>query len=123
MNHLETLLQHQQVCDELYQCVLDENRHLRQHLTNPDQALLERKRDLLGRLDRALDAMRALPADSARDGAVAAQIEKGRARILQILQLEKENEQLLLRSRTAGARPAIDPSSAGLLQKIYSRSN
>jgi hypothetical protein len=122
MTQLDTLRQHQQVCDDLYQCVLDQNRHLRQYMTAPDQAQVSLKRTLLGKLDEALDAMRELPSDTARDADVAAQIEKGRARILQILQLERENEQLLLRCSTPGGRPAAAGSSAaGMLQKIYGR--
>jgi hypothetical protein len=124
MTQLETLLQHQKVCDDLYQCVLDQNRHLRQHMTAPDESQLALKRALLGKLDEALDAMRGLPADTARDPEVANQIEKGRARILQILQLERENEQLLLRCSTPGSRPAApSASSAGMLQKIYARNS
>jgi hypothetical protein len=124
MNQSETLRQHQAVCDELYQCVLDENRHLRQHMTPPDEAQVSRKRALLTRLDEALDAMREIPAETARDAKIAAQIENGRARILQILQLERENEQLLLRCSAPGLRakpPAA--SAAGMLQKIYSRNS
>jgi hypothetical protein len=124
MNQSETLRQHQAVCDELYQCVLDENRHLRQHMTAPDAAQVARKRSLLTRLDGALDAMREIPAETARDSRIAAQIENGRARILQILQLERENEQLLLRCSTTGTRqkpPAA--SAAGMLQKIYARNS
>ena len=47
MNPLPALQQHQQLCDEIYQCVLDENRFLRQHQRVPDTALLNRKRALL----------------------------------------------------------------------------
>jgi hypothetical protein len=123
MTQLDTLHQHQQVCDELYQCVLDENRHLRQHMTAPDRAHLQLKQALLERLDRVLDKMRKLPAKSAAEPAVAAQIEKGRTRILQILQLERENEDLLRRCGKGGARMAnAGAPTAGMLQKIYARS-
>jgi hypothetical protein len=124
MNQSEIIRQHQAVCDELYQCVLDENRHLRQHMTAPDQAQVSRKRALLSRLDEALDAMREIPAETTRDAKIAAQIENGRARILQILQLERENEQLLLRCSTPGQpQKPTAASAAGMLQKIYSRNS
>ncbi len=117
------LEQHQALCDDLHQCVLDENRFLRQNQRAPDAALLERKRQLLERLDASLIALRALPAASAKDGPTQALLEKTRARILQIIQLDKENEQLLLRASLASAKPAtpVPAASASMLQKIYSR--
>ncbi len=123
MTQLAILQQHQQCCDEIHSCVLDENRFLRQHQRVPEAALLERKRLLLTQLDESLDKLRALPAASARDATTQAQLEKSRARILQILQLDKENEQLLLRCSLAGPRPAGAPPApnAALLQKIYAR--
>lgn len=125
MTQLATIQQHHQLCDEIHQCILDENRFLRQHQRAPDAALTERKRTLLAKLDDSLAALRALPAASARDADTRAQLEKTRARILQILQLDKENEQLLLRcslptTRTAGSAAAQTPSVT-MLQKIYAR--
>ena len=124
MTQLETIQEHQRLCDEIHQCVLDENRFLRQQQRAPDAALLERKRELLARLDTTLAALRAVPAASAREPQTRDQLEKTRARILQILQLDKENEQLLLRCSLAPARPAGAPAptaSVSMLQKIYAR--
>lgn len=114
---------HQRLCDEIHRCVLDENRFLRQHQRSPDPELLERKRGLLTRLDISLAALREVPAAVVRDPETRAQLEAARGRILQILQLDKENEQLLLRcslSRPAMEKPAPS-ASAAMLQKIYSR--
>lgn len=124
MTQLETVQQHHRLCDEIHQCILEENRFLRQFGRAPDAALLDRKRTLLEKLDAMLAALRAVPAASARDEATRTQLEKTRGRILQILQLDKENEQLLLRCSLASARGATPPTitpSAALLQKIYSR--
>src|SRR5262245_47349986 len=101
MSQFQAIQEHQQLCDEIHQCVLDENRFLRQHQRVPDAALLERKRTLLARLEATLAGLRAVPAASARDPEMRAQLEKTRARILQILQLDRENEQLLLRCSLA----------------------
>jgi hypothetical protein len=124
MTQLETIQAHQQLCEEIYQCVLDENRFLRQHLRSPDRAFVDRKKSLLEKLEKTLAALRTLPAASARDTETQAQLENTRARILQILQLDKENEQLLLRYSLVGSRalavPALTPS-VSVLQKIYSR--
>ena len=122
MSSLPALQQHQALCDEIHQAVLDENRFLRQHHRVPDAAMHERKRGLLEKLDISLAALRALPAASARDPETRAQLEATRGRILQILQLDKENEQLLLRcSLGAGRAPSGPAPSVSMLQKIYAR--
>lgn len=126
MNQLTTLQQHHALCDEIHAAVLNENRFLRQHQRAPDAALTERKRALLAKLDESLNALREVPAASARDPEARGQLEKTRARILQILQLDQENEQLLLRcSLSAGRPPTTDGAkpagSVSMLQKIYSR--
>ncbi len=119
-----SIREHQQLCDEIHQCVLEENRFLRQHQRAPDSSFMDRKRGLLERLDATLAALRNIPAGSVRDPDLREQLEKTRARILQILQLDKENEQLLLRVSMGGTRsgPAGTPTaSVAMLQKIYSR--
>ncbi|HYD84350.1 MAG TPA: hypothetical protein VEA63_09860 [Opitutus sp.] len=122
MTPTETLHQHQQLCDELHQCALEENRFLRQHQRPLSSEFVDRKRTLLTKLDASLLALRAVPAGRLKEPETRDLLEQTRARILQILQLDKENEQLLLRFSLAGPRPASTgmPSSA-LLQKIYSR--
>lgn len=125
MTQQETILEHHKLCDEIHQCVLDENRFLRQQMRAPDAALLDRKRGLLARLDITLAALRGVPAASARHPDVRDQLEKTRARILQILQLDRENEQLLLRcslsvNRAPGTALPVT-ASVSMLQKIYAR--
>jgi len=121
---MEALQQHQKVCDELHTLALDENRHLQQHRRAPDAPLLERKRTLLSRLDGTLLALRTASREGVNASDFRQAIEKTRSKILQILQLDKENEQLLLRYSLAGNRltgdsaPATSPS---ILQKIYQR--
>jgi hypothetical protein len=123
MSTLPALQQHQALCDEIHSAVLDENRFLRQHQRVPDAAMIDRKRALLEKLDVSLGALRALPAASARDPETRAQLESTRGRILQILQLDKENEQLLLRCSLGGGnpKPAGPAPSVSMLQKIYAR--
>lgn len=120
MTQLQTLQEHRQLCDELHQLALEENRHLQQHRQPPAPALLDRKRSLLERLDASLTALHALPAGVAGTDARVA-VEQVRSRILQILQLDRENEQLLLRCSLGSGRPAVaTPVPApSLLQRIY----
>jgi len=123
MTTQETLQKHLQVCDELYQLALEENRHLKQHRRATDAALLERKRSLLEQLDAALSSLRVSNAGGEAGKETRPTVEKLRSRILQILQLDKENEQLLLRvSLSRGVESVATPAPAtALLQKIYGR--
>jgi len=122
MTPLEALQQHLQLCDEIHALALEENRFLQQNQRAPDAPLNERKRTLIARLDETLAALRAATPDGSSHPAQRQALEKTRARILQVLQLEKENEQLLLRFSLAGNRPAAPTAMpAGMLQKIYQR--
>ncbi|MBL9215228.1 MAG: hypothetical protein JNG83_07110 [Opitutaceae bacterium] len=123
MTPMEALQQHQQLCDELHELALSENSFLQQHRRAPDATLLERKRQLLTRLDATLQALRTAPAGGPRSPGFKAALEKTRSRILQVLQLDRENEQLLLRYSLSPGQPAqpAAPVPASMLQKIYQR--
>lgn len=127
MTPSDALLSHLNLCDELYQLALEENRFLKQNQRVPDAALLDRKRALLSRLDTSLAALKqisASPPPARPDPARKEVIEKARAKILQVLHLDRENEQLLLRYslgvRPKPATPApVAPVSQ--LQRLYDR--
>lgn len=124
MTALDSIVEHHQLCDELHQLALEENRALRRDQRPGDPALLERKRQMLEKLDSSLGALRAIPAASAREPRLREQLEKTRARILQIIQLDQENEQLLLRYSLASSRPGTaqaPKASSSMLQRIYAR--
>ncbi len=135
MTPTEALRHHQNLCDELHQLALEENRFLKQNQRVPDAPLLEKKRDLLARLDESLTAIKTGNAGTAASGSTARPdparseiIEKSRAKLLQILHLDRENEQLLLRyslgvrpTRPMQNTPAPAPSSPGHLQRLYDR--
>jgi hypothetical protein len=121
----QALHNHLALCDEVHQLALEENRFLKQHQRPPDAALLERKRGLLTRLDESLSALKASsPAPGRPDPSRKETIEKARAKILQILHLDRENEQLLLRY-SLSARPTAPTTSAAppvsQVQRIYDR--
>lgn len=136
MTPTEALRHHQSLCDELHQLALEENRFLKQNQRVPDAPLLEKKRALLARLDESLSTIKAgnaSPDSSARpDPARSEIIEKSRAKLLQILHLDRENEQLLLRYSLGvrPTRPTLSPPSAAAspaspapntLQRLYDR--
>jgi hypothetical protein len=124
MTSVTALTAHHQVCDDLHQLALEENHFLRQYQRVPGQDFLDRKRSLLEKLDAVLVVLRTLPAASARDPETRDRLKKTRDRILQILQIDHENEQLLLRcslTRNRPAAPSMPTAAASILQKIYAR--
>ncbi|MFY9924523.1 MAG: hypothetical protein WCA95_07730 [Opitutaceae bacterium] len=121
MNIKEAIQHHRQICDELYDIALEENRFLQENRRPPDAPLLERKRAALGKLDDAIKALRTAPGADGKDPSRRAALEKTQARIMQILQIDRENEQLLTRySLSRGAPPPAQPPERSLLQRIYS---
>ncbi|PTY05089.1 hypothetical protein DB347_16545 [Opitutaceae bacterium EW11] len=127
MTPTDALQSHLSLCDELYQLALEENRFLKQNQRVPDAALLDRKRALLARLDTSLAALKqisASPAPARPDPVRKEVIEKARAKILQVLHIDRENEQLLLRySLGVRPKPAAPPAAAPVsqLQRLYDR--
>ena len=137
MTPTEALRRHLALCDELYQLALEENRFLKQNQRVPDNTLLDKKRALLARLDESLASLKtgnaanppAPTSPAARpDPARGEIIEKSRAKILQILHLDRENEQLLLRyslgvrpPRAATPSPATPAAAPSHLQRLYDR--
>lgn len=118
----EAIQQHRQICDELYELALEENRFLQEHRRPPEAPLLERKRAALGKLDEAISALRSAEPGDSRDPSKRAALEKTQARIMQILQIDRENEQLLTRHSLSRGKVQEAPTpERGLLQRIYSR--
>jgi hypothetical protein len=121
MNIQEAIQNHRAICDELYALALEENRFLQEHRRPADPALVERRRAALKRLDDAVAALRAVPSGGARDPSRREALEKTQARIMQILQLDRENEQLLTRHSLSRGTPApAESPERGMLQRIYS---
>jgi hypothetical protein len=117
----DLLERHLSLCDELYQLTLDENRFLLRERRPPDEAARARKQALADRLEASLVALRALPLPPGSHGG--SRLEQARERTLQILHLDRENEQLLLRCSLAAARPAPPPAPAASARKIYGQSH
>ena len=141
MTQSEALIAHRQLCDELHQLALEENRHLKEHRRLPDTAHLDRKRALITRLDASLAALREAPPIRPGDEERRVAIEKAREKILQILHLDRENEQLMLRytlsrpghaprataftaadpAALASPEPTPAPGKFSQLQRLYDR--
>lgn len=122
----DALSKHLALCEELHALSLEENQFIKARHQAPDAALIERRRVLLSRLDDSLAALRpaagdAVPSNPDDREKRKTVIEKARARILQILHLQRENEQLVLRYSVGTPRPApiVTPPPASQLQKLY----
>ena len=120
MTQQNPLQNHRQLCDELYEFALEENRFLKEQCRPPVPEMIERKRSLLARLDESLAALRAAPRDLAATAEEHASAEQAKTRILQFLHLDRENEQLLLR-HSLSPRPPSGAALAGPahLQRTY----
>ncbi|MCX6938306.1 MAG: hypothetical protein NTU80_10490 [Verrucomicrobia bacterium] len=121
MSLADTLARHLALCDELHQLCLEENRILKQERRAPDAPWRERKQELAARFDVSVQEMRTRQPQAGDHGGEL--LERARQRSLQILHLDRENEQLLLRCSLAPARPDTPPpppSAAGAL-RAYGR--
>jgi|GEM_PF-1088053 len=116
MNTLAALEQYNALCDELDLHMNEENSHLR--ASGKDQKLLvERKRQILGRLEEALGFLRAAGPVKSADHAASAEVRKRvLAKLLKLLLLSRESEQLLLKNsvRTAPRMESPQPTPARL---------
>ncbi len=117
MSLADLLTRHLALCDELHRLCVEENRILKHEARPPDEAWRERKRALAARFEESLAALRARTADPRERGGEV--LEQAKQRHLQILHLDRENEQLLLRCSLGPARPASPPpaiSTGGALR-------
>ena len=120
----QSLNTHTALCEEIYDLMIEENRHLRSSGQPPADALLSRKSVLLGTLSFSLERIRAGMAEAAPTSPEIRQsARKAQQTIMRALLLDRENEQLLLkctmqrRATTPAPRPA-----ATQLQRTYARS-
>lgn len=119
MSLADHLARHLALCDELYQLCVEENRILKTERRPPDAAWREKKQALASRLDASLTALRENPAAPGEHGGDI--LERARQRSLQILHLDRENEQLLLRCSLSPTRPSPAPASPNAALKAYTR--
>lgn len=125
MNLPESLNTHTSLCEEIYDLMIEENRHLRSSGQPPANALLDRKGALLGTFSFSLEGLRAAIAQSLPTSAEIRQcVQRAQQTILKALLLDRENEQLLLKC-TMPKRPAVAAPRPAMshVQRIYGRSN
>jgi len=112
MNLTETLDSHFQLCQEVHQLLLEENRLLQTTRKPPEKSFLDRKQALLPRLDDAVRALQiarlSAPLNQSGHAPSAERVQK---KLLAILLLDRENEKLLLKHsfQNSAARMAEKP--------------
>jgi len=124
MRFKDIILKHQEICNELYALYLEENKLLQKNQQISDYSILERKKSLLVQLDENLTLIQTTEKLEKRDPSTRDALDKTKSRILQILQLDRENEQLILKlSITKGPDKPEEQINTTLLKRIYSRQN
>jgi hypothetical protein len=123
MTLLDSLQAHTEVCEEMYQLMLELNRTLKAGTQTPDADLLERKRAALVTLESSLAELKSY--GERRTGTSPEQrsaMEKCQRTILKALLLDRENEQLLLKNAMVRP-PAMKPAqpAPGHLAKLYGK--
>lgn len=116
MNTLAALEQYSTLCDELDLYMHEENSHLRSS-GNDQHLLVDRKRQLLSKLEGALEFLRAAGPVKSADHAASGEVRKRvLAKLLKLLLLSRESEQLLLKNsvRTAPRVEAAQPTPTRL---------
>jgi hypothetical protein len=94
----ETLQRHLLLCEQIHQLLLEENRLLQTTRMPPPEDFLQRKRELLPRLDAAKAALTQAKANHGKEVASeASTIDRLQKKMLSLLLLDRENEKLLLK--------------------------
>ncbi|MCG8528775.1 MAG: hypothetical protein MI748_20525 [Opitutales bacterium] len=115
----EVVDRHLQLCDDLLVLLKEENRLLRGDPSGMTEEFLQQKRDLLPRLDESLAALKTIQEESPEMlPALREKLDSAQKKIMRILLLDKENEQLLLKSMIPVKQKTSAP--AGSMQSLKS---
>lgn len=117
----EILQRHGDLLEELFQLVREESRALSGGVSLDTSEHEARKRGILEAMSKQIASMRDLSQPTPHNRTAQKQIAALKARVLQILELQSENEKLLLKqslpsARGSGGYATIPPD---LLQRIY----
>ena len=111
------LNEHERACEQLHVCLLAENQSVKRFSAFPPQSLLEEKEAATKALDASLQLLKQI---STLEDALRPKSELCHAKLMKIIYLAKENEQLLLnltRLPRSDAQPK--PASSAHLKRAY----
>ena len=98
MEPTEVLVQHLELCNDVYQLLLEENTWLKVQKKVPDMKFLEQKKIIVKRLEESLANLKKLkpeffsPFDNSKK-----LVGDSHSKLLQIFYLDRENEELLVK--------------------------
>ena len=123
-DHETALKKYLDLCNEAYDLLLEENRTLKKD-TSLSDAFLQKKQELLKRLQSITAVLKSLshpeagPTQRARELSTSVQ-----NKLMKVLLLDRENEQLLLKGAMNGAEPLTErPRSAATIETVYLRND
>ncbi len=112
MNIEATLSDHLKLCESIHTLLLEENRILKNTQSIPNQTFIEKKKHLLPILDKSLEAIKKLQPELASPfGNVKDLLKSAQNKLLQILYLDRENEELIVKF-------SLETSSTNTLRSI-----
>lgn len=115
---------HIELCEEAHSLMLEENRVIRETGAPPDESFLKRKEALLPRLETSLQRIKSIRQEGAAISEPARiQIEAAQKKLMKIFMLDRENEQLLLRTALpiarTGAAPVVRRVNPQMARRAY----
>jgi hypothetical protein len=119
MEPREVIVAHYQLCEKVYNVLLEENSWLKLEKRAPEFDFLNKKKDIVADLDASLANLKKLkpeffsPFDDTKK-----LVSESHAKLLQIFYLDRENEDLLLKCHQSSDRESfhrftIDPDQIG----------
>lgn len=122
INYDRILRNHLELCEQCYAILQEENAFLKHQKMPTPEYLLTRKQDLLGDLEMSNQALKQMNRSSPLSSSCKAMAQSAQKKIMKILLLDRENEQLLLKfSVRSQLYSAALPKTAGASQKEVMR--
>ena len=118
----EVVERHLTLCDDILNILNEENRMLRRDPPKVEDSLLDEKRSLLPQLDASLAALKAMHAENPDlHATVKEKLKSAEKKIMRILLLDRENEQLLLKSLMPKTGKKMSKPSISSVKSIYEK--
>jgi len=117
----EVVDQHLELCEDILEILKEENKVLKSGNTSTD-SILNQKKTLLPKLDESLERLKVLHQDTPELlPALSEKLNTAKNKIMRILLLDKENEQLLLKSMIPSKPKSVQSKPFHTVKSIYDK--